>query len=334
MLLSSSGVGCGGGRGQIEVQAGSAIGARTTDLRHEPPEMGGLDHRQPAAAVLRRQAEIVDGGADECPERVTLLGAQFGQGHDFVDDAGQFEAGLRSLDLHREERLAEVVELAVEKTDQPNVLGGRVLQMREPADHLLAEQPVGRAEIRLAGAVGLGLGLTLAPLKANARGDGDAVDEDRVVLVELAGGTEGRADPREVSGPIGLVVPHGRVGAADPGGEIAGDLPVADADLVAGPALNGQLARLEVQEKRSLRIEGQQLRGLADAGGAREHPLDAARLAQAFVGRDDAERPAAEGGAHLPPSRSRTAAEMATSAPEAPWRRAIFSTSPSALVSR
>ena len=190
--------------------------------------------------------------------------------------------------------------------------------MREPADHLLAEQPVGRAEIRLAGAVGLGLGLALAPLKANARGDGDTVDEDRVVLVELAGGTEGRADPREVPGPIGLVVPHGRVGAADPGGEIASDLPVADADLIARPALHGQLARLEVQEKRSLRIEGQQLRGLADAGGAREHPLDAARLAQPFVGGDDPERPGAERGAHLPLSRSRAAAEMALSAPQAP----------------
>ena len=167
-----------------------------------------------------------------------------------------------------------------------------------------------------------------------ARGDRDAVDEDGVVFVELGGGAEGRADPREMPRPIGLVVPHGRVGAADPGSEIAGDLPVTDADFVAGPALHGQFARLEVQKQRALRIEGQELRGLADAGGAREHPLDAARFAQAFVGGDDPERPGAEGGAHLPPSRSRAAAEMAMSAPQAPWRRAIFSTSPRAPVRR
>src|SRR5690606_28815810 len=125
-------------------------------------------------------------------------------------------------------------------------------------------------------------------------------------------------DPREVPWPIGLVVPHGRVGAADPGGQIAGDLPVADADLVAGPAPNGQLARREDQEKRSLGTEDQQLRGLADAGGASEHPLDAARFAQASVGGEDPERPGADGGAHLPPSRPRAAPEMAMSAPQAP----------------
>ena len=41
-------------------------------------------------------------------------------------------------------------------------------------------------------------------------------------------------------------------------------------------------------------------------------------IAQPFIGGDDPERPGAEGGAHLLPSRSRAAAEMALSAPQAP----------------
>ena len=70
----------------------------------------------------------------------------------------------------------------------------RVLQVGQPADHLLAEQPVGAAQVRLAAAVRGRLRLALAPLQADAGGDGDRVDEDRLVPVEHARVAEGGAD--------------------------------------------------------------------------------------------------------------------------------------------
>ena len=70
-----------------------------------------------------------------------------------------------------------------------------------------------------------------------------------------------------------------------------------------------------------LRAEGllaqQPHRGFAVLPVTRQDLADVADV-QAFVGGDDPERPGAEGGAHLPPSRSRAAAEMAMSAPQAP----------------
>jgi hypothetical protein len=59
-----------------------------------------------------------------------------------------------------------------------------VLQLGQPGDHLATVEPVGAARVRLAGALGEGLGLAAAPLQAEAVGDPDAVDEQRLVAVE------------------------------------------------------------------------------------------------------------------------------------------------------
>jgi hypothetical protein len=87
---------------QIEVEVGRwLLGARLADLRHQPAEMRGLEHREAAAAVLRGEAEVVDRGADEGAKRSTLLRADLGEGDDLVDDPGQLEAGLREVSWGR-----------------------------------------------------------------------------------------------------------------------------------------------------------------------------------------------------------------------------------------
>ena len=52
-----------------------------------------------------------------------------------------------------------------------------------------------------------------------------------------------------------MLGPHGGVRSADPAGDVAGAFPVPDADLVAGPALDRELARFEVQEQRRRRVQ-------------------------------------------------------------------------------
>jgi hypothetical protein len=58
-----------------------------------------------------------------------------------------------------------------------------VLQLGDPGEHLAAEEAVGAAQVRLALRVE-GVGLLLRPLQADAAELGDAVDEDRLVLVQ------------------------------------------------------------------------------------------------------------------------------------------------------
>ena len=161
--------------------------------------------------------------------------------------------------------------------------------MREPGDHFLAQHAVGAAQVSLAAAVGGRLRQALAPLETQPRGHRDAVNEDGVVLVEARCGAEGRTHALIILLAVALVVAHGGVRPADPAGNVACKVPLPDADLVAGPVLHGKLAGLEVEEQRGGRVERPQLRGLAHAGNACQHALDAALLAHALVRGDDAE---------------------------------------------
>jgi len=187
--------------------------------------------------------------------------------------------------------------------------------MREPRDHLAAMQAVGAADIGLAGLFRERLWLPLAPLEAEPLGDGDRVDEDRVVAVERRGIAEALAHCREVGLAVDLFVPQRRVGAADEDREIAAFGPCARPNAVAGPSLDGQVARLQIDEQRGGGVERPQKAGLANPGLAEDRALDAARLGETLIGGDDWE------GHHLPPFVA-IRASIAMSAPSAPALRA------------
>ena len=122
--------------------------------------------------------------ADEGAVGLAFLVLDLGEGQNLVDDPGQFEPGLRALDLGHVDLAVEVIELLVEHADEDDVLGAGVLEMDEPRDHLAAVQAVCAAQVGLAGLVGDGLGLSAAPLEAEAARDGDRVDEHRLVALE------------------------------------------------------------------------------------------------------------------------------------------------------
>ena len=82
-------------------------------------------------------------------------------GDDFIDDAGQLEAGLGAVDLRHEDLAVEVIELFVEDPDQPDVLVTDMLQLGEPPDQFAGMQAIGATRVRLAGFFGEGLWLTL-----------------------------------------------------------------------------------------------------------------------------------------------------------------------------
>ena len=54
-------------------------------------------------------------------------------------------------------------------------------------------------------------------------------------------------------------------------------------------SLDGEVARLEVEEQRGRGFERPEQAGLADPGRAEDHALDAARLGQPLIGGDDGE---------------------------------------------
>src|SRR5690606_11508745 len=153
----------------------------TLDLLHQPSEMRGLDPVEAARAVLGRIAPGVQRLADEGALRLAAGVRDIGHGDDLINDARQFEPGLRTIDLRLEDLAIEVVEPLVEDADEPDMLAARVLQMGQPADHLAAMEPVGAPDIWLAGLLGERLGLPTAPLEAEPPGHGDRVDEDGLV---------------------------------------------------------------------------------------------------------------------------------------------------------
>ncbi len=213
---------------------------RAGDLFHEAAQVRLLDGIKATGTVLGREIPLVQRVADERPIAVAVVGLEFSKGHDLVDDPGQFEPGLGAVDLQREDPSIEIVEGLIQDADEPHVLATRVLQVRKPADHFLAHQTVGATAVGLAGFLGVGLRLSLAPLQAQTSGHGDRVDEDGLVLVEDRRITEARANGIEVSLAVGLVFAQCRVRAADEDGEVAALLPCTRADRVARPTLDGE----------------------------------------------------------------------------------------------
>ena len=177
--------------------------------------MSFLDEVEAAGAILGGIAPGVQRLADEDAVEDVLSPCVRHLGHrqDFIDDARQLETGLRAVDLRHVDLAVEVIELLVEDADEEHVLRARMLKVRDPADHLAAVQPVGAADVRLAGLLGEGLGLLLGPLEAQATGDRDRVDEDRGVLVECARIAELGAGLVVVRLAVGSAIRDRRVGA-------------------------------------------------------------------------------------------------------------------------
>ena len=188
--------------------------------------------------------------ADEGAVTGAVIGLQIGQGDDLIDDAGQFKSCFGAVDLQGEHAAIEVIQPLVEDADEPDVLAARVLQVGQPADHFLAHQPIRTSAVRFAGLLGVGLGLAFAPLQAQASGHGDGVDEHGVVLVQHGRITEARAHGIEVGLAERLVVAQRGIRPADVHGEVSTLLPGARTDRVARPALDGQIASLEIEEQR------------------------------------------------------------------------------------
>jgi hypothetical protein len=237
----------------LGADVGQALGGglgRSGDLFHQASEMRFFDHVEPTAAILGRKAVRIERVADEGAIRRFVIGLQFGHGDDLIDDARQFQPRLRAFDLRLEEAAVEVIQLLVEDADEPDVLAARVLEVREPADHLLAMQAVSAARVGLSGLVAEGLRLSLAPLEAQASGDGDGIHEDRVVFCHGSGIAEAFLDRIEMRLAIWLVVAQRRIGAADEHREVAAFLPGARTHRVASPAFDGKVSGLKVEEQR------------------------------------------------------------------------------------
>ena len=209
-----------------------------------------LDRIEPPGAVLGGVAPCVQRVADEGAVTGAVIGLQLGQGDDLIDDAGQFQAGFGAVDLQGEHAAIEVVQPLIEDADEPHVLAARVLQVGQPADHFLAHQPIRTPAVGFAGLLGVGLGLALAPLQAQATGHGDGIDEHGVVLVQYGRIAEARAHGIEVGLAERLVVAQRRVRPADVHREVTTLLPGARTDRVAGPALDREITSLKIKEQR------------------------------------------------------------------------------------
>src|SRR5690606_30754944 len=125
--------------------------------------------------------------------------------------------------------------------------------------------------------------------EAKSGRNGDRVDEDGLVAVEPGWITEAIAHCSVVGVAVDLVVPERRIGPADKDGEVAALGPCTRSDAVAGPTFDGKVARLQIDEERGGWVQRPQQTGLADAGLAEDRTLDAARLGEPLIGRDDGE---------------------------------------------
>jgi hypothetical protein len=159
--------------------------------------------------------------------------------------------------------------------------------VREPADHFLAHQAVGATAVGLAGLLGVGLRLPLAPLQAQTTGHGDRVHENGLVLVQDRRIAKARAHRIEVRLAVGLVIAQCRVWATNEDREVTALLPCAWADGVARPTFDSEIASFQVEEQGGGGLQRPELGGLADAALANEHALDATALSQALVGSND-----------------------------------------------
>jgi len=110
-----------------------------------------------------------------------------------------------------------------------------------------------------------------------------------IVLHERRGIAVRLADRLVMCRAVRLILAQRRVGPADEHREIPALAPGPRADRVDGQSLDGEIARLEVEEQRRAGHERAQERRLSNAARPEDGGLDAAHLGQPLVGGDDGE---------------------------------------------
>ena len=116
-----------------------------------------------------------------------------------------------------------------------------MLKVSEPGDHLLAMQAVSASHVRLAGALRNGLRLAFGPLETQTPRNRDAVDKDRLVLIQRRRIAKLLTNRVIVGLAIDLIVPQGRVWPTDEDREITTFNPSARANGISGPAFDRQI---------------------------------------------------------------------------------------------
>ena len=96
-----------------------------------------------------------------------------------------------------------------------------------------------------------------------------------------------RADRRVMRLAVGLIVPKRRVRAADEHREVTAFVPGARTDGVARPALDGEIASLKVKEESGCCSQRPQQRRFSKTTLAENAALDASRLCQPLISRND-----------------------------------------------
>nr|DAE01805.1 MAG TPA: hypothetical protein [Siphoviridae sp. ct3yx7] len=258
------------------------------DFLHQPAKVRLFDHVQFAGPVSGRIVPRVGPGTDKRPVRRPVVRPQFGHGDDLIHNAGEFQSGLGSLNLRFEKLTVEVVPFGVQQAYEPDVAPTDILKLRHPTDHLLSEQSVRPAGIRLSRLLAESFRLARCPLETQPRGHGDGVDEESPVFFRRGGIAILPKHIIVMSLAIRLVRTHGGVWPAEKTGHVPGRLPVPDLERVAAPAPYGQPARLKVEEQRRLRVKRPQKGSLADLRRAEDDALDAALLLHPLIGGNDA----------------------------------------------
>ena len=258
---------------------------RDRDLR----ALRRLQQVEATAAVFGRKAVGIDGVGDEGAVGAAVLGLDLGQRHDLVDDAGQLQAGFAAFDLRDEHLAVVVIEPLVEDRHEHHVLAACVLQMSQCADHFLAEQAIGRAQVGLAGAVADGTRLRLAPREALAGQLGDRIEKEGLVAVELRRVAKLLDDVVVVRLREGALRRQRLVWAREKHEEVAALRPRSRTDGVARPVGHRQVTGLDVEEQRGGWVEVLEPRGFADAGLAQHQQLHALALGHPLDGGHDGE---------------------------------------------
>jgi hypothetical protein len=117
-----------GRNGASEIKSLDGGLGRASDLFHEATQVRLLDGIKSTGTVLGRVVPGVQRVADECPVATAVIGLEFSQGDDLIDNPGQLEPGLGAVDLQREDTAIEIVQGLVQDADEPDVLATGVLQ--------------------------------------------------------------------------------------------------------------------------------------------------------------------------------------------------------------
>jgi hypothetical protein len=120
-------------------------------------------------------------------------------------------------------------------------------------------------------------------LKAQPPGNGDRVHEQRLVAFQHGGIAELLANGGVMRRAVGLIVAQAGVWATDEHGEITAIHSGTRPNRVALPALDGEIARLEIHEQGRRGVQRPQQRGFPNSAAPEDAALDAARFGESLI---------------------------------------------------